>query len=431
MIDNTCFTFVFYFTYHLNDVFFFPQAKKIKGDMWDMFFGGRYIILLMGLFSIYTGFIYNDIFSKATNIFGSSWYPLNDPTDGLLNPISHAQNVTGMFAGYPYPFGIDPVWQVSHNLIVYTNSLKMKMSITVGVIHMLFGIILSAFNYKMFKDPLSIYCSLIPEVIFMVSIFGYLVFTIFFKWIVFETPDAPTAPSLLSTLITMMKFGYQGQSESQILYTGQAIVQSILVVLALISVPWMLLAKPIILYRRHKVQSTIGNGSGDYVPFRNESSPSLDRSSGTGKSAQGNNNGGSGHGSGHGDSEEWNFSDIVVHQVIHTIEFCLGCISNTASYLRLWALSLAHAQLSEVLWSMVMSKGLRVDGHLGGVILVFVFGFWAFLTIAVLVIMEGLSAFLHALRLHWVEFQNKFYEGSGYPFEPFTFANIEKVGTEQ
>nr|CDS28952.1 V type proton ATPase 116 kDa subunit a [Hymenolepis microstoma] len=420
-------------------------AKKIKGDMWDMFFGGRYIILLMGLFSIYTGFIYNDIFSKATNIFGSSWYPLNNPTDAPLNATSHAEDEYGMFAGYPYPFGIDPVWQVSQNLIVYTNSLKMKMSIIVGVIHMLFGIILSAFNYKMFKDTLSIYCSLIPEVIFMVSIFGYLVFTIFFKWIVFETSDAPSAPSLLTTLITMMKFGYRNQSDSQILYTGQPVVQSFLVILAIISVPWMLLAKPIILYRRHKVQSTvnairaaygetgttddpeIGNGTGDYAPFRNESSPTLDRSSRKSKSAGGNNSGGSDH----GDSEEWNFSDIVVHQVIHTIEFCLGCVSNTASYLRLWALSLAHAQLSEVLWSMVMSKGLNMDGHIGGVLLAFVFGFWAFLTIAVLVIMEGLSAFLHALRLHWVEFQNKFYEGSGYPFEPFTFANIEKASIEQ
>ena len=116
--------------------------------------------------------------------------------------------------------------------------------------------------------------------------------------------------------------------------------------------------------------------------------------------------------------------------MIETIEFVLGTVSNTASYLRLWALSLAHSQLAAVFlenglvlaWK--SSNGPNTSGF-SIVLLSFLFWF-AFMsaTFGILMCMDVLECFLHTLRLHWVEFQNKFYKGGGYLYKPFSFTVV-------
>ncbi|XP_077099174.1 V-type proton ATPase 116 kDa subunit a 2 isoform X2 [Siphateles boraxobius] len=390
--------------------------RRPGNEIWTTFFDGRYIILMMGLFSLYTGLIYNDCFSKSLNIFGSAWsvkamfteQEWSNETLQMNTLLTLNPNVSGVFSG-PYPLGIDPIWNMAVNRLSFLNSYKMKMSVIIGVIHMSFGVVLSVFNHLHFRQKFKIYLVFLPELLFLLCLFGYLVFMIFYKWLAFSVQDSRLAPSILIHFIDM--FLMQGNASTP-LYPGQMGLQVFLVVVALLSVPVLLLGKPLYLYWLHHGGKRLGVHRG-YERVRRVSeedlSPSVVHDEEDGLSDS-------------GKPPEFDFGDVFLHQAIHTIEYCLGCISNTASYLRLWALSLAHAQLSEVLWAMVMRLGLRMSSRLGVLFLVPVFSVFALLTVSILLIMEGLSAFLHALRLHWVEFQNKFYSGTGVKFAPFDFS---------
>lgn len=109
--------------------------------------------------------------------------------------------------------------------------------------------------------------------------------------------------------------------------------------------------------------------------------------------------------------------------MIETIEFVLGSISNTASYLRLWALSLAHGQLSKVFLELIFKWAfVSVDSVIMSTFSIIIgWVFFFVITIAVILIMDFMECFLHGLRLHWVEFQNKFFKGDGKLFRVFDY----------
>ncbi|KAG4385148.1 hypothetical protein GLYMA_12G039300v4 [Glycine max] len=373
-------------------LYFIIREKKLSSqkldDITEMTFGGRYVILLMAIFSIYTGFIYNEFFSVPFAIFAPSAYECRDLS------CRDATTVGLIKVRDTYPFGVDPVWHGTRSELPFLNSLKMKMSILLGVAQMNLGIVMSYFNAIFFRNSVNVWFQFIPQMIFLNSLFGYLSLLIIVKWATGSQAD------LYHILIYMFLSPTDDLGENQ-LFAGQKNLQLVLLLLAVISVPWMLLPKPFILKKQHEAR----HGVESYEPLQS-----------TDESLQVESN----HDS-HG-HEEFEFSEVFVHQLIHTIEFVLGAVSNTASYLRLWALSLAHSELSSVFYEKVL---MMAWGYNNVIILIVGLIVFIFATVGVLLVMETLSAFLHALRLHWVEFQNKFYEGDGYKFHPFSFSWLD------
>ncbi|XP_054812481.1 V-type proton ATPase subunit a1 isoform X2 [Prosopis cineraria] len=146
------------------------------GSFMEMLFGGRYVLLLMAVFSIYCGLIYNEFFSVPFHIFGRSAYDCRDTS-------CRDAHTAGLVKYHDaYPFGVDPSWRGSRSELAFLNSLKMKMSILLGVAQMNLGIILSYFNARFFGNSVDIRYQFVPQMIFLNSLFGYLSLLIVVKW---------------------------------------------------------------------------------------------------------------------------------------------------------------------------------------------------------------------------------------------------------
>jgi V-type H+-transporting ATPase subunit a len=351
----------------------------------------RFLFLSMGFFAIYNGFIYNDFFGIGLNVFGSRWKQIGDS-----QYFEADYDITNNGGTGPYPFGLDPAWIGASNELLFVNSFKMKVSVILGVLQMLVGLMFrfsNAFYHIKSHGWIDLLCECIPMLIFMVCFFGYMDFMILYKWV---TPmDQP--PMLINTLICMGL----GQKDPMPLYESQSQVQPTLMLLVAITLPWILIPKPIILYLRHKASSK-GKHAEGYVAIESHDGGAIGD---------------------HTHEEEFELGEVVIHQLIETIEYILGTVSHTASYLRQWALSLAHQQLSLVFLQKTLLIAMNGDGGFGqGVKVYIAFAVWAGITAGVLLGMDVLECFLHTLRLHWVEFQSKFYNPGGHcghSFVPF------------
>ena len=105
----------------------------------ELLFKLRYMFLLIGFYSVYSGFIYNDFISIMPDFFTTCYRYIEN------GQYQRTSNCT-------YIFGFDWVWSDSKNQIDFFNSFKMKFAVILGVLHMSLGICLKGANAIYFNE---------------------------------------------------------------------------------------------------------------------------------------------------------------------------------------------------------------------------------------------------------------------------------------
>ena len=423
----------------------------------------RYFFLLSSIFAIFCGFMYNEFFAIPLNLFGTCY---TEKKNGELI-LSKKNGDDNWDQNCVYPVGLDPSWIGTVNELTYTNSLKMKLSIIVGVLHMMLGIFIRGVNNFNANNRTAFFFEFIPQFLFMGIMFGYLIGMIYYKWGTNYDINTAEAPSLLSIMINMaIKLGeIDGKPLFEsFLGFSQENLNRLILGICIILIPIMLFVRPIQFYLR-KVKTkgiSFRNDGLSLIQNENKSDDNLNINNDNENNSEINeNNSEDNHSNNSGDyslslsqesaikqdelysqlyaaqkkkykeeaKSKYQFVELFIGQLIDVIEYVLGTVSNTASYLRLWALSLAHTALSHVFIEKTFIAYIQNDqvNIVSSVIGVFMyFLVFLFATGFILIFMDAMECVLHTLRLHWVEFQNKFYKGDGYLFQPFSFKTLFK-----
>merc|ERR1719424_735915 len=126
------------------------------------------MITMMGFFGIYAGLMYNDIFSVGMDIFGTRFshkevLDSSGKATHVYDPTYDAKNMGGPG---PYPFGLDPAWHGASNELVFVNSLKMKLSVILGVTQMMLGLFLRFANAVHEGNMVDFFCECCPMMVF-------------------------------------------------------------------------------------------------------------------------------------------------------------------------------------------------------------------------------------------------------------------------
>ena len=162
-----------------------------------------------------------------------------------------------------YYVGFDPKWGVASNKLTYFNSFKMKFAVVVGFFHMGLGILLKALNEIHFKRIRYLFLEVVPQFIFFVSLFGYMTFCIFYKWLRSDLQEKAAKnqdiPSIIQILMDIFLKPMAGKVDKP-LYGDEAgnvqyRVQVLILVICLVCIPWMLVPKPLLEYfESHKTE---------------------------------------------------------------------------------------------------------------------------------------------------------------------------------